>query len=91
VRVPKSLTRAYDPDLLFGWPFEREVGDAEKAKLWQEAWLATRRLLLEASSALALAWPERPRGQRSERLVGIPLEACGVLGQPRVPPPRVGE
>jgi hypothetical protein len=40
--------RRYDPDLLFGWPFEREVASPEAARLWQEAWLATRRLLLEA-------------------------------------------
>jgi hypothetical protein len=37
----------YDPDLLFGWPFQREVADAETARLWHDAWLATRRLILE--------------------------------------------
>jgi lysophospholipase L1-like esterase len=38
---------AYDPELAFGWPFLREVADPETARLWDEAWLATRRLLLE--------------------------------------------
>ncbi len=37
----------YDPQLLFGWPFLREVSDPHAARLWEEAWLATRRLLLE--------------------------------------------
>jgi lysophospholipase L1-like esterase len=36
-----------DPHLGFGWPFLREVPDARAAALWQEAWLVTRRLLLE--------------------------------------------
>ncbi len=37
-----------DPDLVFGWPFRREVADAQMARLWREAWFVTRRLLLEA-------------------------------------------
>ncbi len=37
----------YDPQLLFGWPFLRELSDPEAARLWHEAWTATRRLLLE--------------------------------------------
>jgi hypothetical protein len=37
----------FDPQLVFGWPFLREVSDPDVARLWQEAWTATRRLLLE--------------------------------------------
>jgi lysophospholipase L1-like esterase len=37
----------YDPQILFGWPFLREVPDAHAARLWEEAWLVTRRLLVE--------------------------------------------
>lgn len=36
-----------DPQLVFGWPFLREVSDAGAARLWDEAWTTTRRLLLE--------------------------------------------
>jgi len=38
---------AFDPQLLFGRLFLREVGDPEASRLWDEAWMATRRLLLE--------------------------------------------
>lgn len=38
---------AYDPQLLFGWPFLREVSDPDAARLWDDAWTSTRRLLLE--------------------------------------------
>jgi len=37
----------YDPQLLFGWPFLREVSDPDAARLWDEAWTATRRVLIE--------------------------------------------
>jgi lysophospholipase L1-like esterase len=37
----------YDPALAFGWPFLREVGDPNAVRLWEDAWLVTRRLLLE--------------------------------------------
>jgi len=37
----------YDPAFAFGWPFLREVPDPEVALLWEDAWLVTRRLLLE--------------------------------------------
>ena len=37
----------YDPALAFGWPFLKEVGDPEAVRLWEDAWLVTRRLLLE--------------------------------------------
>jgi lysophospholipase L1-like esterase len=37
----------YDPQLHFGWPFLREVSDSDAARLWRDAWTATRRLLLE--------------------------------------------
>ncbi len=37
----------YDPAVAFGWPFLGEVADPEIARLWEEAWLVTRRLLLE--------------------------------------------
>ena len=37
----------YEPQLLFGWPMLREVSDPQAARLWEEAWLTTRRLLLE--------------------------------------------
>jgi lysophospholipase L1-like esterase len=38
---------AFDPQLLFGRLFLREVSDPEALRLWDEAWMATRRLLLE--------------------------------------------
>jgi len=37
----------YDPELVFGWPFLRDVAHPKTARLWEDAWLATRRLLLE--------------------------------------------
>ena len=37
----------YDPAVAFGWPFLREVADPSVARLWEDAWLVTRRLLLE--------------------------------------------
>jgi len=37
----------YDPAVVFGWPFLREVADPNIARLWEDAWLVTRRLLLE--------------------------------------------
>jgi lysophospholipase L1-like esterase len=37
----------YDPELILGWPFLREVADPKAARLWEDAWLVTRRLLLE--------------------------------------------
>jgi hypothetical protein len=48
-RILRSVTSGdrYDPDLLLGWPFLREVADPDAARLWEDAWLVTRRLLLE--------------------------------------------
>jgi lysophospholipase L1-like esterase len=37
----------YDPSWLFGWPFLARVPLPEAARAWDEAWLVTRRLLLE--------------------------------------------
>ena len=45
----------YDPQLLLGWPFLREVSDPHAARLWDEAWTATRRLLLEIDRAARAA------------------------------------
>jgi lysophospholipase L1-like esterase len=37
----------YDPSWLFGWPFLESVPLPEAARAWDEAWLVTRRLMLE--------------------------------------------
>lgn len=42
-----SGRESFDPQLLYGWPFLREVSDPAAARLWDEAWTTTRRLLLE--------------------------------------------
>ncbi len=56
----------YDPELILGWPFLREVDDPATARLWEDAWLATRRLLLEM---------DRVAGSAGARLVVLLVPA----------------